>query len=616
MSAAMPRELAAILDRTAAIDPLHEAGDVRVETTWMTTRDGVRLATDLYLPPTSTAPTILVRTPYGRAKGPISGYLDLARSGYAVVVQDVRGTGDSEPDSWDFAIFEVEDGLDAVDWILRQRWYDGFIGGSGASYVALTQWAAARHPRMTAICPEVGNPGSGGNHGIRLHMMVNAYSRSVGRGEDKVPIAVPELERLILDETLATGYFDGPLAPALPEAVLERYPYLRRLSPREARRHLWEICVALDPAGRAALLRHATGHPAVSYSDTLGLTPYFPDGTSMQALSYGDLDLVDMYRDVHAAPLIVTGWYDWGLHQAFETWEAIQRLAPAHVRENARLIVSPTAHNMPGYHEDGGSGAPPPFVHRATEDIGLLVHWTRAVREDAVANRFPAVSYYLTGANEWRADVAWPPPGARSRELYLAAGGALTDVAPAGSADPDRYRYDPADPPPTLGGSIISSVLTPGSVDVSSIHARSDVLDYATDLLAADLDVVGPLRFTLHAGSSAADTDFFVRLSDVLPDGTAIQLQSGAVRCRYRDSSRDAEPLDPDAVYEFDIDLAGVAHRFAAGHRIRVDVCSADFPKFERNANRAGADGPPVVADQRVYRDAAHPSRLRFSVLE
>jgi len=166
-----------------------------------------------------------------------------------------------------------------------------------------------------------------------------------------------------------------------------------------------------------------------------------------------------------------------------------------------------------------------------------------------------------------------------------------------------------------MGGSIVSYVYTPNSVDVSEVQKRPDVLTYTTSLLEHSLDVVGTLRLILYASSSAVDTDFSARLSDVFPDGRAIQLQSGMLRARYRDLLGDPKLLEPGHVYEFEIDMWATANHFKAGHRLRLDISSADFPRFNRNINRGGEPGNAISALQTVYHDPEHQSRLLLSVI-
>ena len=157
--------------------------------------------------------------------------------------------------------------------------------------------------------------------------------------------------------------------------------------------------------------------------------------------------------------------------------------------------------------------------------------------------------------------------------------------------------------------------IPPGSVDVSAVQQRTDVLTFTTEPLEHDVDVVGKLRSVLYASSSAVDTDFAVRLTDVAPDGRAVQLVNGLLRARYRDLDRGAEPLVPGEIYPLEIDMWVTANRFKTGHRIRIDISSADFPRFDRNANLGGAPGDPVKATQTIYRDASHPSHVVLPIL-
>jgi putative CocE/NonD family hydrolase len=194
--------------------------------------------------------------------------------------------------------------------------------------------------------------------------------------------------------------------------------------------------------------------------------------------------------------------------------------------------------------------------------------------------------------------------------LHLRTGGRLDPTPPSEPSAPDTYLYDPDDPTPTVGGSIISFVYPTGSVDVSEVQQRADILTYTTTVLERDLDVVGPLRVILFASSSAIDTDFSARLSDVFPDGRAIQLQSGMLRARCRDLDGDAALLEAGRIYRLDIDLWATANRFKRGHRLRLDIASADFPRFDRNTNRGGEPGAPLKVVQSLYHDPEHPSHL------
>jgi hypothetical protein len=610
-------EVAPDLERILLFEPQPPgpvpASGIRRETVWVTMRDGTRLATDLYLPPVSPAPTVAVRTPYGRGRLR-DVFLSFAEHGYVVASQDCRGTGDSEPDSWDYYVHEADDSFDFVDWLTRQAWFDGFVGSCGGSYVGETQWCLSIHPRMSTIVPEVAGLGIAVNT-ARLYMYLNAYARSIGKGEGKVAVAQSDLEREMLSETLAGGYFNDPFDQPFSDALVALYPELRARSASEGRRWLWERYSAFDGAGRADIIKRAVGVKIITAPVVESLPAVFGQRISHDAHILPYARRSDLLRSLHAPALVVTAWYDWGVNDALATWDVLTREALDPVRSRSRLLITPSAHNMPGYHE-GVEGHPELERTYRTVNIGeLLLSWYETVRRDAI-DSWPRVTYYLMGANAWRTASAWPPPEARARTLYLAGGRSLIAEPPRGGSVGDTYIYDPSDPTPTLGGSIVSSVYRPGSADLSGIHRRADVLTYTTAPLERALDVVGPLRLILFASSSAVDTDFAGRLSDVLPDGRAIQIQGGMLRARYRDVDAGPALLEPGRIYRLAIDMWATAHRFETGHRLRLDISSADFPKFDRNANRGGELGAPVPARQTIFHDADHPSHLVVSVLE
>lgn len=595
---------------TPAVFP---AEAIRQETQFVAMRDGVKLAAHLHLPPKLPAPVIAVRSPYGRARyAEIS--MALARRGYAVICQDVRGTGDSEPDSWDFYVHEGEDSYDFVDWVAAQSWCDGFIGAMGGSYDGGTQFCMATNPKMTATMPEVAGVGIAPSHGVRFHMFLNAYSRTVGKGKDKVNVDRALLEAQMKDETWATGYFNDPLHSPVPESVKARFPQLEMLSEHERWDWLWKHYNSLDPAGRVRFLKEALGEDTITFVSTTKLNPLFGPVVDPDALMLPRAGVPELCANIHAPALMVTGWYDWCLGDTLESYTQLTRKGTAPARAS-RLLITPGAHNVPGYHEGEAEHAALRRTYRSGENLELLLHWYQSIR-DGKPSAIPPVTYYLMGANEWRTAEAWPPPEAQESRLYLGAGGRLTDDPPATGSVPDSYTYDPDDPTPTLGGSILSAVYRAGSVDVSEVQRRGDVVIYTSDVLDADLDVVGPLRLILYASSSALETDLYGRLSDVFPDGRAIQLQNGVLRTRYRPLAKDETALlEPGRVYRFEIDMWATANRFAAGHRLRLDISSADFPKFERNRNRGGSPGASVKATQTIFHDAENPSHLIVPVV-
>ena len=606
-------DLAAVLAGTRPAARVWEPAAISLQTVLVPMRDGIRLATDVYLPPTGQAPAIALRTPYGRATQETT-FLALACAGYAVVAQDCRGTGDSEPDQWDFYVYERADSLDFVSWVTGQDWYAGFLGAMGGSYVGGTQWCKAMHPQMSAIAPEVAGLGLVARTGVRFHMFANAYSRTVGKGAGKVAVDLAEMERAMLAETLATGYFNDPLLSPLRPALLERYPHLSPLPPGAARRALWEHYCQAGSDERAGIIRLALGLGAagITISDVERLDSVFPHAVHTDAHMLPATSEAGLCAGVRAPALMITGWYDWCLDDALHTWELLAEHGRPEVRAASRLLITPSAHQAPGYHE--GRDRSPELDRIWRDDPDLLVYWHDAVRTGSAAD-LPVVTYYLMGANQWCAAGEWPPAQAQRRELYFGPAGTLCWDTPPDWWEPDRYTYDPRDPTPTVGGSILSAVYPPGSADVTELQLRTDVLTFTTEPLAEDLDVAGPLSLVLYASSTAVDTDFFARLSDVFPDGRAVQLQNGVVRGRYRDAEGDPALLEPGTIYCLEINMAATANRFAAGHRLRVDVCSADFPKLERNGNRGGEPGPPVRAVQTIFHGSAYPSHLVVHVI-
>lgn len=603
-------ELEAILTRGTAPPIRFQSNEIRQQTVWITMRDGIRLATDIYLPPTIPAPVLVTRTPYGRARR-VTMHLTLAQCGYVVVCQDCRGTGESEPEAWEYYLYEPDDSVDCVAWIVCQDWCSGFVGGFGGSYAASTQWCMATHPGTSTIIPEVGGLGITFET-ARLYMFLNAYARSVGKGADNVQLPLPDLERHMLAETLAGGYFNDPLKTPLYGETLGR-PHTD-CSP-DRRRRTWRRFARLPPAQRARLLHRVFAAPRFTYLEMEHLCSGPGLGIAHGAHSIPSAEPSELSLKLNAPALLVTGWYDWNLNDMLASWALLASSPNVVVRLRSRLLITPSAHNATGYREGREEHEELGRIFRTSNIVDLLLHWYTAIKDHAT-EAWPAVIYYLMGANEWRTASSWPPPEARQVPLFLGSHGKLSTTTPPPLLPPDQYVYDPVHPTPTLGGSIVSNVYIPGSVDVSSVQQRSDVLTYTTPPLESTLDIVGPIRLILYVSSSAVDTDFSARLSDVFPDGRAIHLQSGILRARYRNLDGGAEALEPQRIYRLEIDMWATANRFHANHRLRLDISSADFPRYNRNSNRGGFAGPPLTAIQTVYHQSEYPSHLDLSVLD
>ena len=250
------------------------------------------------------------------------------------------------------------------------------------------------------------------------------------------------------------------------------------------------------------------------------------------------------------------------------------------------------------------------------------------MRGDESVDTGPAVRYFLMGANQWRTADSWPPAEATTQEWFLHSGGHANSVrgngeltldVPAADERPDTFLYDPARPVPTGGGNLLmAAIRQAGPFDQRDIEQRDDVLVYTSAPLAEPLTVAGPVKLRLFASTDGPDTDWTAKLVDVHPDGKAINLCDGIIRGRYRCSRQEAALLQPGETYEYTIDLVATAHQFASGHRLRLEVSSSNFPRFDRNTNTGGDIAHETnwrVAVQRVMHSAAAPSVLSLSVL-
>jgi hypothetical protein len=243
-------------------------------------------------------------------------------------------------------------------------------------------------------------------------------------------------------------------------------------------------------------------------------------------------------------------------------------------------------------------------------------------------DREKPVRVFVMGRNVWRDEDDWPVARAVETRYYLHSGGKANSAggdgalsaAPPAAEPPDSYADDPENPVPTLGGPVLGDTerYPPGPLDQRKVEGRSDVLVYTTPAFEKDVEVIGPVSLELHVSSSALDTDFTGKLVDVAPDGTAINLTEGILRARYRTSMGKAELMTPGAVTKLRVDLWSTANVFLAGHRLRLEVASSSFPRFDRNPNTGAspeAGGKGVVATNVIYHDRDHPSALILPVL-
>jgi uncharacterized protein len=532
-------------------------------------RDGIHLSTHVFRPvgPARQLPVLLIRTPYGKGTDLLPGYRIFIENGYGVVVQDVRGRYASEG-FFRPPVQEENDGDDTIRWIARQPWSNGRVGMLGGSYVGIVQWKAAlsRNPNLKAIFPVV----SGYD---------DYFDRFYSRGGG-----------LKLGHRLS-WIAENVRAPSHPLVPFERY--VAHLPLRTAD--------TVTAGQRIGFWQEAIDHP--------GYDAYWRARSTRARI------------DRITTPVFsVAGWYDNFAQSDLEAFTELSRKSSVH-----RIVVGPWAHSMsvpfPGISFGPNAGAP---IRRF--QLGWFDHWLKSARPAGETADAP-VRIFVMGENRWRDEQEWPLQRTRYTPLYLSSrSGAATlngDGILASSpqkAGTNEFAYDPRRPVPTRGGPVCCNpkIFPWGPMDQRDVEARADVLVYSTSALKEDIEVTGVVRAVLYVSTSAPDTDFTAKLVDVFPDGHARNLTDGILRLRYRKSMERAELAKPGEVYRIVIDAGVTSNTFLAGHRIRVEISSSNFPRFDRNPNtgRAIADETDLrVARQTVFHGQKYPSHLLLPVI-
>ncbi|HET8626347.1 MAG TPA: CocE/NonD family hydrolase [Thermomicrobiales bacterium] len=550
-----------------------------------TMRDGTTLRANVYRPADEGHwPVLLTRLPYGKDLPLGTAMLDpvqAARRGYVVVVQDTRGRFTSEGEWYPFR-HEGEDGFDTVAWAAALPHADGQVGMYGGSYFGFTQWSAAlqQPPALQAMVPY-----------ITWADPLNGLSYRGGALELGV----------MASWNLQMGF----------DVLVRRH----HGDPRALGAGITALVGELDALG-------AGGYRALPLADYAPLrrqevAPFIFDAIErpMDRDREAPWTILGRHERVRVPTFNVGGWYDIFLADTIANFNAMRALG-----RPTKLLIGPWAHGRgmnPVGEVNFGFGAQTALINLQM-DLGSLQlrwfdHWLKGLDTGIMAE--PPIRLFVMGANVWRDEQEWPLARAVETPYYLRADGGLNPEAPGDEA-PDRYAYDPADPVPTRGGAtLMTPEYPPGPYDQRPIEARSDVLVYRTPPLARDTEVTGPITVHLWATSSAPDTDFVARLTDVFPDGRAINLTDGIIRARYRDFADGAAPslIEPGRPYEYTIDLWATSNVFKAGHRIGLDVMSSNFPRWDRNPNTGhpfGADAEVRVAQQQILHDREHPSHV------
>ncbi len=548
-------------------------------------RDGVRLYADIYRPARAGRyPVIVVRTPYGKQREGIHrDLIAFAQRGYAVVVQDTRGRFESEGD-WDPFRYEAEDGYDTIEWAARQEFSDGKVATYGGSYLGNVQWQAAAEgpPSLVAIFPMVASTSL--YHNSFYHGGAFKLALAAGWGIARNP------RRVMYPQTWHTETF----AP-------EEWRYDRLL---------WHLPLAtLDEALSGEVVRH--------YRDWIRHQSYDEYWRSMS--------VEERFSMVKVPAHVWGGWYDLLLGGTLNGFTGMRREGGTEAaRRETKMTVGPWGHGPSRKFGDVDFG---PEADRVPFERNLrwMDHYLKG--GDNGIDREPPVEIFYMGINRWVHHQDWPVPGTKVTPYYFSSGGQanslrgdglLNTSRPAG-AEADHYVYDPDNAVPTLGGNDCCGAPIPiGPIDQRPVEARSDVLVYTSEILREPLAVAGPVKAKLYVSTDAPDTDFFVKLVDVHPNGFAMNIAEGILRARFRRGLDRMELLKPGEVYELEVDMRGTANVFLPGHRIRVDVTSSNFPQFDRNPNTGedlGTSARRRPARQAVYHSARHPSHIVLPVV-
>jgi putative CocE/NonD family hydrolase len=579
-------------------------------------RDGVRLATDIYRPAQGGAPleeklpVLLQRTPYGKTGSSlVESARFFAAHGYVVALQDVRGTYASEGEFTKY-IGEGQDGYDTIEYLAKLPYTNGKVGMWGTSYAAHVQANAAKlaPAPLAMMILNMGGMSNGWDHKVRNH---GAF----------------ELQQLTwafrqLAEETEDALVKEHLAGAPIESWLLALPFRRGLNP-----------LSIAPNFEDYILEMATHG---DYDDD-----YW---------KHRDVNWQEHYDETLDIPMVhLSGWYDSYAGGTIQNYVELSKRK----RSPISLVMGPWTHggNTRSYAGDVEFGAAAAIADFPRE---RHLRWFDRFLKGAPAPGEPNVRLFVMGTGDGHRDAkgrlfhggqwieasGWPLPGTKWVRYYFHEDGSLSERPPAEAESATTYTFDPQDPVPTIGGAFSSTapLFEPGAYHQAErqqifgskppylpLSARPDVVVFQTEPLVADVVVVGPIEVELHASSTAPDTDFTAKLVDVyppsvdFPSGFEMNVTDGILRARYRNGPARQELMTPGEVYRFRIEPFPTANVFKKGHRIRIDVSSSNFPRFDVNPNTGeplGRNRRVKSADNRLYHDAAHPSHVVLPIQE
>ncbi|NVM52938.1 MAG: CocE/NonD family hydrolase [Candidatus Helarchaeota archaeon] len=597
--------------------PKHKV--IRLKEHLMSLKDGAKLATDIYLPEhifkkKGKGPTFLVRLPYGKDLMSIVGYL-FASLGFVVVLQDIRGCMHSRDYGTNsFMLSEGTDGLETLHWISKRFWYNGRIGMWGGSYFGLTQLAVSEKTDglLTCINPFESCTANFLAHrgGLHLHGFKIAF----------YPIC-----NLVTNSTLSFNFDKAGDEKVLKKLMNPKFNLYNE--PLQTTKYLisWsEVATLKTFEEQVNLLNERLGLKWNPKKKDVGefeklLNELFYYGRVKNDSEFFAHALDYQYRPLTPI-LAIAGLFDPFCDGTIQDLKKFQEVSPDYCKKHFKLIIGPWTH--------GGMEDPSPKALKTLISFGQTLlstwwfdYWLKGEEKETLD--IPMVRIYILNKGIWRHFNAWPPKS-EELKLYIHSkgnantrfGDGILSITPPEKEPPDEYVFDPLDPCPTRGGRNL--LIDNGTKDQSDIEERSDVLVYTSEKLEKGIEIIGEVKLVFFAASSARDTDFMAKLLDVLPNGKkAFNILDDGIRARFREGDlENPSLLEPSKIYRYEINLGTAAIYFPKGHRIRLEISSSNFPRFDINSNLAGEEHKDgcITANQKIFHDSQHQSHVILPV--
>jgi len=543
-------------------------------------RDGVVLRANVFRPKAEGRfPVLLERTPYnkeGESKFPAKA----AARGYVVVIQDCRGRFASQGE-WTPFKNEAQDGYDTIEWAARLPYSNGKVGLIGSSYMGATQMLAAvsQPPHLAGLLPEF----------------------------------------------TASDYHDGWVYQGGAFELWFNLTWTGRHLAADTLKRWYEKHTNIeDSVGKLPLSGYSL--PGLELTEAV-LAPYYREWIDHPSYDsfWKQLSIEERYDRIDVPAYHTGGWYDIFLRGTLRNYIGIETKGGSEsARHGQHLLIGPWAHGPYGGKSSPLSFGLPTGYYAWEGREELLFRWYDHVLKgvDNGIEHDKPVKIFVMGENQWREEDSWPLARARTTPYYLNSGGRANTEGGDGilltslpqDSPPDRFIYDPADPVPTVGGALCcAGDFVAGAFDQNPVEKRVDVLVYSTPAFTENVEVTGPITLDLYVSSTARDTDFTGKLVDVWPNGFAQNLADGILRARYRNSRQEPELLELGRVYEVTVDLGATSNVFLKGHRLRLEVSSSNFPRFDRNLNTgedAGKTSQWLKSTNTIYHDRRRPSAL------